>query len=133
MLLSHRILFFLGISFLALPGVRADEASIFIDPSDPSLIRRTEIPFASEILLNAAELPEQSMSHPKILFGEQKFSYIEVSPQRLERPLRSQGQEAQRGEPKLRLRGPIAFLERRQPASGLRRRGGQRAEGPAHL
>ena len=76
----QKILTSIGIFFLALGSAMADPAEIFIDPSDPSLIRSTEIPFASQVLLSAADLPTQSMSHPKILFGEQKFSYLQVSP-----------------------------------------------------
>ncbi|MFO1464730.1 MAG: hypothetical protein U1F66_13255 [bacterium] len=59
---------------------RADEGAIFIDPSDPTLIRRTVIPFQSEILLRATELPMNSEAHPKVLFGEQRFSYVKLSP-----------------------------------------------------
>jgi hypothetical protein len=77
---SQNILFFLGAFLLALPWGRADQAAIFIDPSDPTVIRRTEIPFVSEVLLSAADLPTQSISHPKILFGRQRFSYLKVSP-----------------------------------------------------
>ncbi|HKX11522.1 MAG TPA: hypothetical protein VJP40_00110 [bacterium] len=80
MRLSQKILFFLGAFSIGMASAGADEAAIFIDPSDPALIRRTEIPLASTVLLNASELPTQSLSHPKILFGEQKFSYLQVSP-----------------------------------------------------
>ncbi len=77
---SQKILLFLGVFFLSLASAGADEIAVFIDPSDPTLIRRTEIPFASTVLLSAAELPSQSLTHPKIFFGEQKFSYLQPSP-----------------------------------------------------
>jgi hypothetical protein len=77
---SQKFLLFLGAFFIGVASAGADETSIFIDPSDPTLIRRTEIPFASTVLLNAAELPSQSLTHPKILFGQQKFSYLQLSP-----------------------------------------------------
>lgn len=77
---SQKIFIILGTLFLGIASAQADEAAIFIDPSDSTLIRRTEIPFASTVLLNSAELPAQSSSHPKILFGSQKFSFLQVSP-----------------------------------------------------
>ena len=80
MRVSHKILSVLGAFFLGLSAAGADEAAIFIDPSDPTLIRRTEIPFASTVLLSVADLPTQSLTHPKILFGRQKFSYLKPSP-----------------------------------------------------
>lgn len=60
---------------------RAADDSIFIDPSDPTLIRKTVIPFASEILLRAADLPARSETHPNVAFGDQSFSFISVSPE----------------------------------------------------
>jgi hypothetical protein len=75
-----RFFILLGTLLISVATAWADEPAIFIDPSDPGLIRRTEIPFASVVLLSAADLPPQSQAHPKILFGEQKFSYLKVSP-----------------------------------------------------
>ncbi len=63
------------------PSLAAADDPIFIDPSDPTLIRKAVIPFASEILLSAADLPAHSEAHPKVLFGDQRFSYLAVSPE----------------------------------------------------
>ncbi|HCU23616.1 MAG TPA: hypothetical protein DF383_01260 [Deltaproteobacteria bacterium] len=58
----------------------SNDGSIFIDPGDPTLIRRAVIPFESEILLRASELPTHSEAHPNAVFGTQIFSHLEVSP-----------------------------------------------------
>jgi len=77
----NRLLLLLSLlSLAALRSARAEDGSIFIDPSDPTLIRRTVIPFQSEILLHASELPDHSEAHPKVLFGEQQFSHLKASP-----------------------------------------------------
>ncbi|MCC7345493.1 MAG: PD40 domain-containing protein [Deltaproteobacteria bacterium] len=79
-----RKFFFLGTLLVAglarsAPLQGADDA-VFIDPSDPAVIRRTVIPFASEVLLRASDLPTHSEAHPNVAFGEQRFSYISLSP-----------------------------------------------------
>jgi len=58
----------------------AEAGDIFIDPSDPTIIRRTVVPFESEVVLRASELPTTSEFHPNVSFGEQSFSYLKVSP-----------------------------------------------------
>lgn len=69
-----------AVSTAALRSFAADDA-IFIDPSDSSIIRKTVIPFASEILLRASDLPANSEAHPNVVFGEQRFSFVSVSPE----------------------------------------------------
>lgn len=79
-----RISFFLGtllvVGLARLAPLRAADDAIFIDPSDPGLIRKTVIPFASEIVLRASDLPTHSEAHPNVAFGEQRFSFISLSP-----------------------------------------------------
>jgi hypothetical protein len=73
-------LLFLILLTCPLYPARAEEGDIFIDPSDPTLIRRTAVPFESEILLRASDLPASSEFHPNVSFGAQSFSYLKVSP-----------------------------------------------------
>lgn len=66
--------------FLGSATVGAESESIFIDPSDASLIRKTLVPFESTILLSSRDLPKESEIHPGVRFGELKFSSIAPSP-----------------------------------------------------
>ena len=71
---------FLSWLLLLSPMARADEASIYIDPSDSTRILRTAIPFVPEVVLSASELPPSSHIHAPVPFNEQKFTYLAVSP-----------------------------------------------------
>jgi len=75
------VFFSFAILLVLSPLCHADEGDIFIDPSDPTVIRRTVVPFASEILLRTSDLPASSEAHPNVLFGDQAFSYIKLSPE----------------------------------------------------
>lgn len=77
------IIFSLVSTFLCAlaPVAHAEESSdYFIDPSDPTLIRRARIPFESQVVLSAADLPQKSAVHAPVLFSGQKFSYLALSP-----------------------------------------------------
>jgi len=79
----HRSIFFLTIfltSFCLLVPLWADSPTIYIDPQDATVIRRTEIPFLSQVLLSISDLPVDSPQHEKVHFGQQKFSHISLSP-----------------------------------------------------
>ncbi len=67
-----------GLFFLS--KVFADSDNIFIDPSDPTVIRRTIVPYESQIILKASDLPAQSALHQRVDFGEQVFTHIVLSP-----------------------------------------------------
>jgi len=59
----------------------AGPEDIFIDPSDPSVIRETEIPFQSKILLRASDLPQKSAIHSPVEFHDQYFTQVVPNPQ----------------------------------------------------
>lgn len=66
--------------FFSPAGLRAQEASIYIDPVEPSQVVRTQPPFISEVFLKIQDLPKSSAAHPAVILENEKFISVVPSP-----------------------------------------------------
>ena len=77
----------IGLPLFFLRPLWAGSEDIFIDPSDPTLIRETQIPFESKILLRASDLPEKSSVHSPVPLTDQSFLSVVPDPQGKQEPV----------------------------------------------